>query len=129
MRQGADLKLTARVHEVKAFDRGPKVLVLQVNHGKDKDGKFRPSSFFNVKVFPSKEQQLLTVRPEKGDIVEAICWGSTSEWTNKDGVKQRTQEWALAHLEMVERAGERGQTRPRTEPIADVLMDIDDIPF
>jgi hypothetical protein len=124
MRQGIDLKVTGRVHDIKVPDRGPKVLVIQVNHGKDKEGKFRPSSFFDIKVFPSKDDLLMSVRPVKGDTIEAIAWGSTSEWVNKDGIKQRKMEWALSHMEMKERATERA-----TRTQARVVDDDDNIPF
>lgn len=122
MRQGIDLKVTGRVHDIKVPERGPKVIVVQVNHGKDKEGKFRPSSFFDIKVFPSKDDLLMSVRPVKGDTIEAIAWGSTSEWVNKDGIKQRKVEWALSHMEMKERATERA---PRVQPV----VDDDDVPF
>lgn len=127
MKQGVDLKITGRVFDVRTPDRGPKVLVVQVNHGKDKEGKYRPSTFIDVKVFPSKEQQLATARPTKGDLVEVVCWGSTSEWTNKENVKQRKLEWALAHLEMLERGTERNYNRSIQIP-APVVED-DDVPF
>lgn len=126
MKQGVDLKVTGRVFDLKTPERGPKVLVVQVNHGKDKEGKYRPSTFIDCKVFPSKEQQLLTIRPVKGDTVEVTCWGSTSEWVNKDGVKQRKLEWALAHLEMLERndrSYDRGSQR------ATPAVEDDDVPF
>ena len=126
MKQGIDLKLTARVHDIKVPDRGPKVLVMQVNHGKDKEGKFRPSSFFDIKVFPSKEDLLMSVRPVKGDTLEVIAWGSTSEWTNKEGVKQRKLEWALSHMEMLERGVDRGVNRA---PQQIAPIDDDDVPF
>lgn len=127
MKQGADLKVTGRVFDVKSPDRGPKVLVVQVNHGKDKEGKYRPSTFIDCKVFPSKEQQLLTVRPVKGDLVEVTCWGSTSEWLNKEGVKQRKLEWSFAHLEMLERASDRNDDRSSQR--AAPAIDDDDVPF
>ena len=34
-----DLRIVGRLHEVKTFERGPDVLVLQVTHGKDKIGR------------------------------------------------------------------------------------------
>lgn len=127
MKQGADLKVTGRVHDVKTPERGPKVLVVQVNHGKDKEGKYRPSTFIDCKVFPSKEQQLLTVRPVKGDLVEVTCWGSTSEWTNKEGIKQRKLEWGFAHIEMLERASDRNYARSVNIPAP--IVEDDDVPF
>lgn len=124
MMQGLALKITGRMHDLKVPERGPKVLVMQVNHGKDKNGNFRPSTFLDVKIFPSKDDLFLSVRPVKGDTCEVTCWGTTSEWVNKEGVKQRKLEWALSHLEIVERLSDR-----EARKLPPQVIDDDDVPF
>lgn len=126
-----DLRIVGRLHEVKTFERGPDVLVLQVTHGKDKNGNFRPSSFVELKVFPSKSDAVSRVRPDKGDMLECVAWGSTDEWTNKEGNKQRKLSWALSDIKLLERKAQRDNRRElqRDRAREPVIDDIDDIPF
>lgn len=125
-----DLRIVGRLHEWKTPDRGPELLVMQINHGKDKNGNFKPSTFIDVKVFPSKRDQLMRVRPDKGDMLEIVAWGGTDEWVNKEGVKQRKLSWAMADLKLVERKAQRDNRRElQRDRQDDVLMEIDDIPF
>jgi hypothetical protein len=127
-RHTLDLRIVGRLFEFKTPDRGPEILTLQVNHGKDKNGNFKPSTFIDIKVFPSKRDQVLRINPDKGDILEVIAWGSTDEWVNKEGVKQRKISWAMSDAKLVERKAKRdAQLAARHDP--EPLMEIDDIPF
>ena len=124
---GADLTLSARVHDIKHADKGPSILVLQVLHGKDKKtDQFKPTSFFELKVWNKNSDSFLSVNPKKGDHVKATAWGSTDQWIDKDGMTKRKLVWTLKDIEVVERYIER---MARKDPAGDIVIDPDDIPF
>ncbi len=128
--QGVEATITGKVHEIKVHSRGPVTLVVQVSHGKDKKTEqWKPSSWYNIKVFDSKQAALGTADPRKGDLITVTVWGATEEWTGKDGQKRSEKAWYLSsftlHREGEEPAAAEPAYQPATvQPIAD-----DDIPF
>lgn len=96
--QGVSLKICGKVHEVRApVGKGPVTLVLRVSHGKNKDtGEYKPSSWYNVKVFSAKQAELAASNPQQGDLYTVECWGATDEWTDREGKKRSDKTWFLS---------------------------------
>lgn len=99
VKQGIEARIVGKVQEVKQpIGNGPAVVVVRVSHGKDKaTGEWRPSSWFDVRVFG--EKRIAAVQLAKDDLVQLDVWGGTSEWTGKDGAKKVTKEWYCKELQ------------------------------
>jgi single-stranded DNA-binding protein len=95
--QGINARITGKIYEVKTPPKGPVVLVLRVSHGKDKQtGNYKPSSWYNVKVFAAKQADLGAASPQKDDLITVDVWGATEEWTGQDGNKRSDKAWYLS---------------------------------
>lgn len=124
---GIHANIIGKAHEIRVPERGPRILCVQVTHGKDKKtGNFKPSSFIDVKVFDSRGDMMDRQNPKKGDLLDIKAWAATDEWTSKDGQKMRKLVWTLDSFEVVERYLDR---QARRDPAGDITVDEDDIPF
>ncbi len=115
-RHGIRPHVCGYLHEVesKQAPDGTKrlTLVLKVNAGKDRDGKWQSGW---VRVVVPKNAELPQMA--KGDTIELNAWGAWNEWTTQDGQRRSEWRWMLDEVVQVTpdpRAG--GQPR-------------DDIPF
>ncbi len=99
--QGIQARIVGKVHEVKIPPKGPQVLVVRVLHGKDKQtGAYKPSSWYNVKVFAGKQAELAAANPQKDDLVSVDVWGATEEWTGQDGSKRSEKAWYMTAVQV-----------------------------
>jgi single-stranded DNA-binding protein len=132
--QGIQARITGKVHEVKVPPKGPVVLVVRVSHGKDKQtGAYKPSSWYNVKVFAGKQAELAAANPQKDDLVTVDVWGATEEWTGQDGNKRSEKAWYLTAVQVHRDAPAPVQSLSPVEAVAGVfggkVVDGDDVPF
>ena len=125
--QGVTAKICGKVHEVRApVGKGPVVLVLRVSHGKDKvTGDYRPSSWYNVKVFAAKQAELGASNPQQGDLYTVDVWGATDEWTDKEGKKRSDKAWFLQGFTKHTAAAPAAPQPPAVDPFDRG----DDVPF
>ena len=121
--QGVQARITGKVYEIKVPERGPVVLTLRVSHGKDKQtGAYRPSSWYNVKVFANKQTELGAADLRKDDLLTVDVWGATEEWTGKDGAKRSEKAWYLTAFEV-----HRDEASPAPAPLQSAADD--NVPF
>ena len=132
--QGIQARIVGKVHEVKVPPKGPVVLVVRVSHGKDKQtGNYKPSSWYNVKVFAGKQADLSAANPVKDDLVSVDVWGATEEWQSQDGSKRSEKAWYLTALQVHRDAPAPTQSLSPAEAVASVfdgkVVEGDDVPF
>lgn len=96
--QGVEARITGKVYEIKPpVGNGPVVVVVRVSHGKDKTtGAYKPSSWYEVKVFGQRKDEALALA--KDQLVQLDVWGGTEEWTGKDGQKRSNKAWYCKDL-------------------------------
>lgn len=126
--QGVEATITGKVHEIKSPLKGPVTLVVKVSHGKDKKtDQWKPTSWYNIKVFAAKQAELGTADPQKGDLITCHVWGATEEWAGKDGTNRSEKAWYLSSFTLhraAEQASQEVEVVAKVEPLSD-----DDIPF
>lgn len=132
--QGIQARITGKVHEVKVPPKGPQVLVVRVSHGKDKQtGAYKPSSWYNVKVFAGKQAELAAANPQKDDLVTVDVWSATEEWQSQDGSKRSEKAWYLTALQVHRDEPAPVQNLSPVEAVASVfggkVVSGDDMPF
>ena len=99
--QGVEARIVGKVYEIKdAIGNGPVIVVVRVSHGKDKNtGNFKPSSWYEVKVFGQRKPEAMALARDQ--LVQLDVWGGTEEWTGKDGQKRSNKAWYCKDLAVV----------------------------
>ena len=68
--QGVQARIVGKVHEYKVYEKGPADLIVRVSHGKDKQtGNYKPSSWYNIKVFLQKRAEVAALHLQRDDLV------------------------------------------------------------